>query len=311
MASVLSGQARPPALSTPAVRQLVQRNTYLAVPLALLIVLFIANAIVQPQFLSQQSWAASMAVLCPIVLTAMAMTLPILSGNGGIDLSVGPLAGFITVLIAAVLVPAGITSPLIIPIVIVFGLLSGALNGVLIAYVRLPAIIATLGMYLFYQGLGTEVLPEAGGSVPVWLVKLDGSYGPIPAVWVVFAVIAVVWLLLTRGSYLRNLLSVGGDERAAFTAGVNVSPAAGGHLLARRGPGGYRRPDAHRPHPGRRRHGRPALHDQRDHRGRPRRHRPGGRPGRPARRRARRGGAVPDPGAAHRREGVGVRGQRC
>jgi ribose transport system permease protein len=223
MASVLSGQARPPALSTPAVRQLVQRNTYLAVPLALLIVLFIANAIVQPQFLSQQSWAASMAVLCPIVLTAMAMTLPILSGNGGIDLSVGPLAGFITVLIAAVLVPAGITSPLIIPIVIVFGLLSGALNGVLIAYVRLPAIIATLGMYLFYQGLGTEVLPEAGGSVPVWLVKLDGSFGPIPAVWVVFAVIAVIWLLLTRGSYPRNLLSVGGDERAAYTAGVNVS----------------------------------------------------------------------------------------
>ena len=50
-------------------------------------------------------------------------------------------------------------------------------------------------MYLFYQGLGTEVLPEAGGSVPVWLTKLDGSYGPIPAVWVVFAVIAVVWML--------------------------------------------------------------------------------------------------------------------
>ena len=223
MASVLPRQVRPPALSAPAVRQLAQRNSYLVVPVSLLVVLFIANAIVQPQFLSQQSWAASMAVLCPTVLTAMAVTLPILSGNGGIDLSVGPLAGFITVLIAAVLVPAGISSQLIIPIVIAFGLCSGAINGVLIAYVRLPAIIATLGMYLFYQGLGTEVLPEAGGSVPVWLVKLDGSYGPIPAVWVVFAVIAAVWLLLTRGSYPRNLLSVGGDERAAYTAGVNVS----------------------------------------------------------------------------------------
>jgi len=223
MASVVSRHARPQVLSTPVVRQLVQRNSYIAVPLALLVAAFIANAIVQPQFLSQQSWAASMAVLCPTVLTAMAVTLPILSGNGGIDLSVGPLAGFITVLIAAVLVPAGITSQAIIPIVVVFGLLSGAINGVLVAYVRLPAIIATLGMYLFYQGLGTEVLPEAGGSVPVWLVKLDGSYGPIPAVWVVFAVIAVVWLLLTRGSYPRNLLSVGGDERAAYTAGVNVN----------------------------------------------------------------------------------------
>jgi ribose transport system permease protein len=238
MASVLSRQARPQALSSPAVRQLVQRNSYIAVPLALLVVLFIANAIVQPQFLSQQSWAASMAVLCPTVLTAMAVTLPILSGNGGIDLSVGPLAGFITVLIAAVLVPAGITSQVIIPIVILFGLASGAINGFLIAYVRLPAIIATLGMYLFYQGLGTEVLPEAGGSVPVWLTKLDGSYGPIPAVWVVFAVIAVAWVLLTRGSYMRNLLSVGGDERAAYTAGVNVSRlrvvtyALGGALAA-------------------------------------------------------------------------------
>jgi ribose transport system permease protein len=224
MASVVSRQARPQALSVPAVRQTLRRNSYAAVPLALFIVLFVVNAVVQPQFLSQQSWAPSMAVLCPTVLTAMAVTLPVLSGNGGIDLSVGPLAGFMTVLIAAVLVPAGITTPqLIIPIVVVFGLLSGAINGLLVAYVRLPAIIATLGMYLFYEGLGTEVLPQAGGNVPVWLVKLNGSFGPIPAVWVVFAVIALVWTLVSRGSYPRNLLAVGGDERAAYTAGVNVA----------------------------------------------------------------------------------------
>ena len=195
MASAVSGRARPSgAAPVPAVRQVVRRNSYAAVPLALLIILFVVNAAVQPQFLSQQSWAASMAVLCPTVLTAMAVTLPVLSGNGGIDLSVGPLAGFMSVLIAAVLVPAGITTPqLIIPIVIVFGALTGAINGLLVAYVRLPAIIATLGMYLFYQGLGTEVLPEAGGSVPVWLVKLNGSFGPVPAVWIVFAVIALIW----------------------------------------------------------------------------------------------------------------------
>jgi ribose transport system permease protein len=225
MASVLTGRTQPPAQSVPpAVRQILQRNSYAAVPLALLILLFIVNAVVQPQFLDQQNWASSMAVVCPTVLTAMAVTLPVLSGNGGIDLSVGPLAGFMTVLIAAVLVPAGITTPeLVIPIVIVFGALTGAINGLLVAYVRVPAIIATLGMYLFYQGLGTEVLPEAGGAVPVWLVKLTGSVGPIPAVWIVFAVIALVWTLVSRGSYPRNLLAVGGDERAAYTAGVNVA----------------------------------------------------------------------------------------
>jgi ribose transport system permease protein len=224
MASLASGRALPTVLAMPAVRQILRRNTYAAVPLALLVVLFVVNAVVQPQFLAQNSWATSMSVLCPTVLTAMAMTLPVLSGNGGIDLSVGPLAGFMTVLISTVLLPAGITSPvLIIPIVVVFGLLSGAINGVLIAYVRLPAIIATLGMYLFYDGLGTDVLPQAGGNVPVWLVKLNGSFGPIPAVWVVFAIIALLWTLVSRGSYPRNLLAVGGDERAAYTAGVNVA----------------------------------------------------------------------------------------
>ncbi len=224
MASVASGEAGPRALRSPAVRQLVQRHAYAAVPLTLLVVLFVVNAVVQPQFLAMQSWASSMAVLCPTVLTAMAVTLPVMSGNGGIDLSVGPLAGFMSVFIAAVLVPAGITTPgLIIPIVLAFGLLSGAITGVLVAYVRLPAIIATLGMYLFYEGLGTEVLPEAGGRVPVWLVNLNGSFGSIPGVWFVFAVIALVWLAVSRGSYLRNLRAVGGDERAAFTAGVNVA----------------------------------------------------------------------------------------
>jgi ribose transport system permease protein len=223
MASV-ADRVQPTALLMPTVRQILRRNSYAAVPLVLLILLFIVNAAVQPQFLAQNSWATSMSVLCPTVLTAMAMTLPVLSGNGGIDLSVGPLAGFMTVLISTILVPAGITTPvLVIPIVVVFGALSGAINGVLIAYVRLPAIIATLGMYLFYQGLGTDVLPQAGGNVPVWVVKLNGSFGPIPAVWVVFAVIALVWTLVSRGSYMRNLLAVGGDERAAFTAGVNVA----------------------------------------------------------------------------------------
>jgi ribose transport system permease protein len=224
MASIVSDPAQFRALAAPAVRQIVRRNSYAAVPFALLVVLFIVNAIVQPQFLNQQTWATSMAVLCPTVLTAMAVTLPVLSGNGGIDLSVGPLAGFMTVLIAAVLVPAGITSPvLIIPIVVVFGLLSGAINGVLVAYVRLPAIIATLGMYLFSDGLGTDVLPQAGGSVPVWLVKLNGDVGSIPVVWLVFLLIAIIWTVVSRGSYPRNLLAVGGDERAAFTAGVNVA----------------------------------------------------------------------------------------
>ena len=120
MASV-ADRVQPTALLMPTVRQILRRNSYAAVPFVLLILLFIVNAAVQPQFLAQNSWATSMSVLCPTVLTAMAMTLPVLSGNGGLDLSVGPLAGFMTVLISTILVPAGITTPvLVIPIVVVY-----------------------------------------------------------------------------------------------------------------------------------------------------------------------------------------------
>lgn len=201
-----------------------RRNSYAGVAIVLAVGLFVANAIVQHAFLDRSSWASTMAVLAPFVLTSLAQAVPIFSGNGGLDLSVGPFAGFITVLIAGVLVPYGIRSPAeVIPIVVVFGFLAGALNGVLVGYVRLPPIIATLGTYLFWTGMGTEILSSPGGTVPQWLIHLDGSYGPIPGVWIVFAAVAIGWLAFSRTAFLRNLFGVGGDERAAYTAGVNVA----------------------------------------------------------------------------------------
>jgi ribose transport system permease protein len=224
-------------------RQLLGRaaaaNSYALVPLALAVGLFIANAIVQPAFLNQSNWASTMAVLCPFVLTSCAQAIPVLSGNGGLDLSVGPFAGFVTVMVAGELVPAGLSAPaVLIPLVCLLGLAAGAVNGVLIGYLRLPPIIATLGTYLFYTGMATEVLSAPGGTVPSWLVQLNGSYGPIPGVWFVLLAVAVVWALFTRTAYIRNLLALGGDERAAYTSAVNVAAvrvwayALGGLLAA-------------------------------------------------------------------------------
>jgi ribose transport system permease protein len=197
--------------------------SYAATPLVFVVVLIVANAIKQPGFLDQSNWATTLAVASPIILTGMAQTVPVLSGGGGLDLSVGVFAGFITVLIAGELAPRGYDSPwVLVPMVLGLGLLAGAVNGLLVAYVRLPAIIATLGAYLFYHGLGVQILDSPGGTVPGWIVRLDGSYGPVPGVAIVLALIAVGWLLLSRLAYVRNLLAVGGDDRAAFTAGVDV-----------------------------------------------------------------------------------------
>jgi ribose transport system permease protein len=206
-----------------AVRTLAGRSSYAVAPTLVAVVLFVANVIAQPEFLSS-NFTTTLAVATPFIITAMAQALPLLSGNGGLDLSIGPFMSFTTVMIAGKFAPNGIDSPwLLLPTVLAMGLFCGAVNGVLIAYLRLPPIIATLGTYLFYAGLSGEILPDPGGDVPSWLITLNGDIGPIPGVLFVLAAIAVGWILLSRTAYVRNLLAVGGDIRTAYTAGIDVN----------------------------------------------------------------------------------------
>lgn len=196
--------------------------------------LAIATAIAEPSFYAPNNWSAACVALAPFVLVSMAQATPILSGNGGLDLSVGPVAGFMTVLVAAELVPHGITSgALVLPIVLGAGAAIGLVNGLLIAFGRLPAVIVTLAMYLVMSGLALQLLPSPGGEVPGWLTNMAGSYGPIPAALVLVGAVFVSWIALQTTAYRRNLLIVGGDDRLAFTSGVNVAAVrVGAYVVA-------------------------------------------------------------------------------
>jgi ribose transport system permease protein len=197
---------------------------YATAPLMIFAVLFVANVVWQISFIHPNNWASTLTLAAPFVLTGLAQTIPILSGQGGLDLSVGPFAGFVAVVIAQWYQPWGLGAPeLLIPIVIITGLVGGAINGILVAYVRLPPIIATLGAYLFYIGISAQILPTPGGRVPHWTTQLVQSYGPIPGMIVLLLIITGAWLLLSRTAYVRHLLSVGGDDRAALTSGIDVS----------------------------------------------------------------------------------------
>jgi ribose transport system permease protein len=228
----MSDQPQPRAARTHSPRRGLNPNelrsraasSYLTVPIVIVIALAIANAILQPSLFGESDWASTLAVTCPYILTAMAETMPILSGNGGLDLSVGPFTGFMTVMVAQVYAQHGLGAPeVLIPLTIVTGLAAGALNGFLVSYVRLPPIIATLGTYLLYEGLSSQILPSPGGTVPTWLSNLNGSYGWFPGIWIPLIVVAIAFIGLRRTAFYRNLLALGGDERAAYTAGINTT----------------------------------------------------------------------------------------
>lgn len=200
-----------------------RRLAYAAPVLVIALVLLALNVAVDHSFLEPTNWASILTVAMPFVLIATAAAPAILSGGGGLDLSIGPVAGLVNAILIGVVFAHGVTSPLIaVALTIAIGAGAGAVNGLLVALVRMPPIIATLGTYLIWSGVALEVLPTAGGTAPDWMILLGTSWYGFPLPLLPLVVVAICWLPLRRSAFGRNLMAVGGDVRTAFTSGIGV-----------------------------------------------------------------------------------------
>src|SRR4051794_28937586 len=149
----------------------------------LAIVLLILNVIADPTFGKPANWPEQLATLAPFAILAMASTPSILSGGGGLDISVGPLAVLTNVILVVWFLPhEGLSSPwLAIPLLLLIGAAIGAINGVLVAVLRFEPVIATLCAFFILTGISLKI---AGSPVGVenaqWLKDLGDQVGPIP-----------------------------------------------------------------------------------------------------------------------------------
>jgi rhamnose transport system permease protein len=101
------------------------------------------------------------------------------------------------------------------------------LNGFLIARIKLPALVATLGTYAFFRGIAYVLLgDQAGVGYPASFTYLGQGMVPhtlIPFSVALFAILAVVFgLVLHRTTFGRYLFAIGNNENAAIFAGVPV-----------------------------------------------------------------------------------------
>lgn len=169
----------------------------------------------------------------PIGIMAIGMIAVILTG--GIDLSVGSVMALVAIG-AARLLEVGMPWYAAYVAGIGLGLLAGAVNGYLIAYIRLPAFVVTLGMLSVARSLAI-VLSEnrviyqfgAGGPTFKWLgggqLPLPWFGGPLPLsnLFVVLVVLTVVFALVFRWArWGRYLFAIGGNENAARLTGIPV-----------------------------------------------------------------------------------------
>lgn len=199
---------------------------------ASLIVLMVFFSLASPNFMQTDNLVAILQATAVNGVLAIACTFVIISG--GIDLSVGTMMTFCSVMAGVFLTYWGLPLPVGIAAAIVFGALAGMVSGVLIARLRIPPFITTLGMMMALKGLALVI----SGTRPIYFndtegftaISQDSLIGtlvpavPIPnAVLILFLVAALASVVLNRTVLGRYTFALGSNEEAVRLSGVNVT----------------------------------------------------------------------------------------
>lgn len=147
--------------------------------------------------------------------------------TGGIDLSVGTTMTFCSVVLGLVVAKAGLPLWIGLPAALAAGALVGVVNGFLIAKLKLPPFIATLGMLNVTRGLAqilSDVRPIYFDGNPEFYEAFMGKivFGIPNVVFIMFGAAIVASLILTRTVFGRYTFALGSNEEATRLSGVNV-----------------------------------------------------------------------------------------
>lgn len=189
-------------------------------------VLWIVLALATPAFLTAGSLQPLLVATAPVALVGIGMTIVIITG--GIDVSVGAAIMVCSVITAKMLADQGLSLPLAVLLAVAVGGVLGAVNGLLIAYGRVHAIIITFGTANLFQWLGLQIF---GSSTVNGIPQTFDFFGRgvagrtfgLPHAFVITVLIAAVaWWYLRHTPGGRHFYAIGGDPHAARLAGVRV-----------------------------------------------------------------------------------------
>lgn len=188
-----------------------------------LLVLILFFWILTPHFLTVSNLLNVAQQTSINAIIAVGLTFVIITA--GIDLSVGSIMAFSGVVLASVL-GTGLPIPIAITVGLVIGLVCGSINGLLIAYGKLPPFIATLGMMSVARGAAlmyTNGRPISGFSAEFRFLA-NGEIFSIPiSIIIMVLVYLIAHFILTKTRFGRYVYAIGGNEEAARLSGINVT----------------------------------------------------------------------------------------
>ena len=226
MATTHRRDAPPIGLTWARLRRFVRHDWFpTAVLTAVMVVLGAYTYSVSQRVLSPFNISSALTLLAALAFMSFGQTAVILTG--GIDISIGPLAGAL-VCIASYFVVAGTDPGLIVAgfaLMLIVALGAGLLNGLLVRFGRFTAVAATLTTYIAFQGIALLLRPVPGGSIlPDAADLIQAKLGAVPISFVVAGATAVAceWGLRRHRAGMA-LRAVGSSEKAAHRLGVPVS----------------------------------------------------------------------------------------
>ena len=193
---------------------------------ALIIVVVVANSRLSPYFLDARNLSRTSSDFMELGLMMLPMVFIIIT-TGSVDLSVASNLGMCASFMG-VLFMQGVNIWVAALAALALGSLAGFLNGTLVARLKLPPLVVTLGTYAFYRGVAYVLLgDQAARDYPAAFAyigqgKLPGTL--IPFSVALFVVMAVIFgVVLHKTTFGRYAFSTGNNENATLYSGVPVA----------------------------------------------------------------------------------------
>jgi rhamnose transport system permease protein len=198
-----------------------------AFTIALLIVVLAVSMLLSSNFRDLAYVLKSATRYMEYGMVALTMTLIIIAGM--IDLSV-PSIMVCSGTLVALMYTGGMSMGLALVIGLFIGVALGILNGMLVAYMKLPAMMVTIGTMNAYRGISQMLIGDKSvGSFPDWFNSIEkipvfmvgkAKFGVTILIFILLAV--AFYLILHRTRFGRNIYAIGLNESAAVYSGVNT-----------------------------------------------------------------------------------------
>lgn len=208
------------------------RRQGLAPVIGMTLAIVALNAWLQPNFFGESSVESNLASLAPVLLVGVAQAVVII--NRELDLSMGAGVSLLNCVLAS-FAPDGLGGPVgQLAAVFALALLLGGFNGLLVAVLGLPSLIATFATGALWFGLALAVMPQPGGAVSEAIGDLyAGSVLGVPTPLAIVAVGMALWVAVSRHRFGRWIVAAGSNPAAVFQAGVSLPRVRlGAYLLA-------------------------------------------------------------------------------